>query len=32
MGGWALSVLFPCLGLGPSAKICEANPGHLTKY
>jgi len=32
MGGWALSVLFPCLGLGPSAKIWEANPGNYQKH
>ena len=26
MGGWALSVLLPCLGLGPSNTTRAANP------
>ena len=26
MGGWALSVLCPCRGLGPLDRTCDANP------
>ena len=32
MGGWALSVLHPCRGLGPLDSTCDANPDDVHDY
>ena len=32
MGGWALSVLRPCRGLGPLDSTCDANPDDVHDY